>query len=61
MSKNATVGLVSGRVGSGAPCAVTPCHTSIATTQSAATTMPMRKAGFISPQSLSHTNAPAVD
>jgi hypothetical protein len=61
MSKNATVGLVSGRVGLGAPCAVTPCHTSIATTQSAVTTMPMRKAGFISSQSLSHTNAPAVD
>jgi hypothetical protein len=30
-------------------------------TQSAATTMPMRKAGFISLQSLSHTNAPAGD
>jgi hypothetical protein len=39
---------VLGRVGSGDPCAVIPCHTSIPATQSAATTMPMRKAGFIS-------------
>ena len=47
MSRNATVGLVLGRIGAGAPCAVTPCHTSIATTQSAVAKMPMRKAGFI--------------
>ncbi len=47
MSRNATVGLVLGRIGSGAPCAVTPCHTRIATTQSAVAKMPMRKAGFI--------------
>ena len=30
MSRNATVGLVFGWVGSGAPCAVMPCHTIIA-------------------------------
>ena len=47
MSRNATVGLVLGRIGSGAPCAVTPCQTSIATTKRAAATTPMRKAAFI--------------
>src|SRR5438093_8090723 len=47
MSRNATVGLVLGRIGSGAPCAVTPCQTSIATTKSAIARMPMRKVGFI--------------
>jgi len=47
MSRKATVGLVFGRVGSGAPCAVTPCHAITATTQAAAATMPVRKASFI--------------
>src|SRR6266513_3907625 len=47
ISRNATVGLVLGRIGSGAPCAVTPCQTSIAITKSAVVTTPMRKAGFI--------------
>ncbi len=36
MSRNATVGLVLGRSGSGAPCSVTPCQTRIATTARAA-------------------------
>src|SRR5437016_8406969 len=47
ISRNATVGLVLGRVGSGAPCALTSCQTSIAITKSAAATTPMRKAGFM--------------
>jgi hypothetical protein len=47
MSRKATVGLVFGCVGSGAPCAVTPCHAITATTQAAAATMPMRNASFI--------------
>src|SRR5207244_1759753 len=47
MSRNATAGLVLGRIGSGAPCAATPCQTSIATTKRAAATTPMRKAAFI--------------
>ena len=47
MSKKATVELVFGRSGSGAPCAVTPCQTSIDATNAAATKTPMRKASFI--------------
>jgi hypothetical protein len=44
ISRNATVGLVFGCVGSGAPWAVNPCHTIIAITQIAATQMPIQKA-----------------
>src|SRR5207248_9448113 len=47
MSRKASVGLVFGCVGSGAPCAVTPCHTIRRTTQAAATIIPMRNASFI--------------
>src|SRR5213592_229335 len=47
MSRKATVGLVFGCVGSGAPCAVTPCHMIRTTTQAAATIMPVRNASFI--------------
>src|SRR5439155_24556013 len=47
MSRKATVGLVFGCVGSGAPCAVTPCHTIRTTTQAAARIMPVRNASFI--------------
>src|SRR5213078_4470758 len=53
MSRNATVGLVLGRVGSGAPCAVTPCQISTAITKSAAATAPMRRTTFISAENLS--------
>src|SRR6202140_4845445 len=44
ISRNATVGLVFGCVGSGAPWAANPCHTIIAITQIAAAQMPIRKA-----------------
>ena len=47
MSRNATVGLVFGCVGSGAPWATIPCHTITAATQIAAAIMPMRNANFI--------------
>jgi len=43
ISREATVGLVFGWVGSGAPCAVTPCHTIIPTTTIAAAKMPTPK------------------
>ncbi len=43
MSRNATVGLVLGWVGSGAPCAVIPCHTIVPRTAIAATKMPIPK------------------
>src|ERR1017187_9647863 len=36
MSRSATVGLVCGIIGSGLPCAATPCHTKIPTTSDAA-------------------------
>ena len=47
MSRKATVGLVFGCVGSGAPLAVTPCHMITAATQVAGAIIPMRNASFI--------------
>src|SRR5436190_19187282 len=47
MSRKATVGLVFGWVGSGAPLAATPCHMITAATQVAVAIMPMRNASFI--------------
>src|SRR5204863_6236927 len=47
MSRKATVGLEFGCVGSGALCAVTPCHMTRRATQAAATIMPVRNASFI--------------